>query len=57
MSYKDVLARCWEDLHRTVETTMEIRNTEILDTMNEVLGKHIFKDTGDGDQRVCPKCG
>lgn len=57
MSYKDVLARFWEDFHRTVETTMEIRNTQILDTMNEVLGKHIFKDTGDGDPRVCPKCG
>ena len=57
MSYKDVLARFWEDFHRTVETTMEIRNTQILDTMNEVLGQHIFKDTGNGDPRVCPKCG
>ncbi len=57
LGYKEVLARFWEDFHRTVETTMEIRNTQILDTMNEVLGKHIFKDTGDGDPRVCPKCG
>jgi DNA topoisomerase-1 len=57
LSYKDVLARFWEDFHKTVDTTMEIRNTQILDTMNEVLGKHIFKDTGNGDPRVCPKCG
>ena len=57
LSYKDVLARFWEDFHTTVEKTMEIRNTEILDTMNEVLGAHIFKDTGNGDPRSCPKCG
>jgi DNA topoisomerase-1 len=35
---------------------MEIRNTQILDTMNEVLGAHIFRDTGQGDPRQCPKC-
>jgi DNA topoisomerase-1 len=57
MSYKDVLARFWNDFHVTVDQTMEIRNTQILDTMNEVLGAHIFKDTGDGDPRQCPKCG
>ena len=56
MSYKDVLARFWNDFHVTVDKTMEIRNTQILDTMNEVLGAHIFKDTGDGDPRQCPKC-
>ncbi len=57
MSYKDVLARFWNDFHVTVDKTMEIRNTQILDTMNEVLGAHIFKDTGDGAPRQCPKCG
>ncbi len=57
LSYKEVLARFWEDFHATVEQTMEIRNTQILDTMNEVLGAHIFKDTGNGDPRKCPKCG
>ncbi len=56
LAYKDVLARFWEDFHRTVDATMEIRNTQILDTMNEVLGKHIFKDTGNGNPRLCPKC-
>jgi DNA topoisomerase-1 len=35
---------------------MEIRNTQILDKMNEVLGPHIFKDTGNGNPRLCPKC-
>ncbi|MGC6471717.1 MAG: type I DNA topoisomerase [Parvibaculales bacterium] len=56
LGYKEVLARFWNDFNTSVEKTMEIRNTQILDTMNEVLGKHIFKDTGNGDPRVCPKC-
>ena len=56
MSYKDVLARFWSDFHTTVEQTLEMRNTDVLDTMNEVLGTHIFKDTGQGDPRQCPKC-
>ncbi|MGB2448986.1 MAG: type I DNA topoisomerase, partial [Parvibaculales bacterium] len=43
LSYKEVLARFWEDFHKTVDTTLEIRNTQILDTMNEVMGPHIFK--------------
>ena len=37
-----MLAQFWRDFHQTVEQTMEIRNTQILDTMNEVLGAHIF---------------
>ncbi|HCD16485.1 MAG TPA: hypothetical protein DEQ83_02470, partial [Rhodobiaceae bacterium] len=56
LSYKEVLAQFWRDFHQTVEQTMEIRNTQILDTMNEVLGAHIFRDTGQGDPRQCPKC-
>lgn len=56
MDYKEVLNRFWHDFSLSVDKTMEIRNTQILDTMNEVLGQHIFKDTGDGDPRACPKC-
>lgn len=56
MGYRDVLNRFWQNFHSRVEKTLEIRNTQILDTMNEVLGQHIFKDTGDGDPRACPKC-
>lgn len=56
LGYKEVLHRFWHDFSASVDKTMEIRNTQILDTMNDVLGQHIFKDTGDGDPRVCPKC-
>ena len=56
LDYKDVLRRFWENFSASVEGTMEIRNTQILDKMNEVLGPHIFKDTGNGNPRLCPKC-
>ena len=56
LDYKDVLRKFWENFSYSVDATMEIRNTQILDKMNEVLGPHIFKDTGDGDPRICPKC-
>ncbi len=56
LDYKDVLRKFWENFSCSVDSTMEIRNTQILDKMNDVLGPHIFKDTGDGDPRICPKC-
>ena len=55
LSYKEVLAQFWRDFHQTVEQTMEIRNTQILDTMNEVLGAHIFAILAKAT-RQCPKC-
>ena len=57
LAYKDVLSEFWTTFHQSVETTMEIRNTQILDKMNEVLGPLIFKDMGNGENpKVCPKC-
>lgn len=56
LGYRDVLDRFWGDFHTAVETTLEIRNTQILDTMNDVLAAHIFKDADGGVSRACPKC-
>lgn len=57
LSFRDVLRRFWEDFKPTIDQTLELRNTAVLDRMNDVLGQHIFRDTGQGDPRVCPKCG
>ncbi len=56
MSYLDVLRRFWSDFKPNIDQTLELRNTVVLDRMNDVLGPHIFKDTGDGNPRRCPKC-
>lgn len=57
LSYRDVLRRFWQDFKPAVDQTLELRNTDVLDRMNDVLGPYIFKDTGSGDPRKCPKCG
>ncbi|MBT9382690.1 type I DNA topoisomerase [Pseudooceanicola sp. CBS1P-1] len=56
--YKDVLMRFWRDFHAAVEETSELRITDVLDKINEVLEPHLFPPTGDGtDPRLCPNCG
>ncbi len=59
LDYKALLARFWRDFKPTVDTTLELRNTDVLNRMNDVLGQHIFKNTsgneGD-DPRICPRC-
>jgi DNA topoisomerase-1 len=56
--YKDVLNRFWRDFSASIGETAELRITEVLDKINEVLSPHIFPDQGDGkDPRICPKCG
>ena len=56
--WKEVLRRFWEDFHAAVEETAELRITDVLEKINEVLAPHIFPDPGDGtDPRLCPNCG
>ncbi|GGE33741.1 DNA topoisomerase 1 [Primorskyibacter flagellatus] len=56
--YKDVLGRFWRDFSAAIAETSELRITEVLDKINEVLEPHLFPPTEDGsDPRVCPNCG
>tara|TARA_R110000868_G_scaffold69764_10_gene205606 strand:- start:91738 stop:94485 length:2748 start_codon:yes stop_codon:yes gene_type:complete len=56
--YKDVLKRFWRDFHAAIEETSELRITDVLEKINEVLEPHLFPPTGDGsDPRLCPNCG
>ena len=55
--YKDVLDRFWRDFKAAVDETAELRITDVLEKINEVLEPHLFPDQGDGrDPRLCPKC-
>ena len=41
-----------------VVATHDLRTTQVLDSLNEVLGSHIFPEKEDGsDPRGCPSCG
>ncbi|NND42536.1 MAG: DNA topoisomerase I, partial [Silicimonas sp.] len=56
--WQDVLARFWRDFKAAIEETSELRITEVLDKIDEVLEPHLFPPNEDGsDPRLCPNCG
>ncbi len=57
MQWKDVLRDFWNDFTKAVEEIKELRVSEVLDALNELLGPHVFPTKEDGsDPRVCPAC-
>ena len=58
LKWKDLLRDFWKDFHAALEDISELRITNVLDTLNEVLAPHIFPQQADGgDPRKCPNCG
>jgi len=56
--YKAVLNRFWRDFSAAIAETSELRITEVLEKINEVLEPHLFPPNEDGtDPRLCPNCG
>ena len=57
LDWKDVLKDFWSEFIAKVDEIKDLRVTEVLDALNEMLGPHVFPDPGDGsDPRKCPKC-
>jgi DNA topoisomerase-1 len=58
LAYKDVLRDFWKDFQHQVEEIKDLRVSEVLDALNEMLADHIFPAKADGsDPRRCPNCG
>ncbi len=58
MDWKAVLRDFWQDFIIAVNSTKELRTTDVLTSLNESLGEHIFPAREDGtDPRACPSCG
>jgi DNA topoisomerase-1 len=58
LEYKTVLRDFWRDFIGAVEGIKDLRVSEVLEALNEILGPHIFPPRGDGgDPRQCPVCG
>ncbi len=58
LKWKDVLRDFWAQFSSDVDKTKELRVSEVLDVLNELLGPHIFPARADGgDPRQCPNCG
>jgi DNA topoisomerase-1 len=57
IDWKQVLRDFWQDFSAAVNETKDLRTTQVLDSLNELLGPHIFPAKEDGsDPRACPAC-
>ncbi|MEM1360549.1 MAG: type I DNA topoisomerase [Pseudomonadota bacterium] len=56
--WTEVLDRFWRDFKAHLDETSELRITDVLEKINEVLEPHLFPPKEDGsDPRLCPNCG
>src|SRR6185312_15576280 len=58
LKWKDVLREFWQDFTKQTDEIKDLRVTEVLDALNDLLADHIFPPKADGsDPRRCPTCG
>ena len=58
IDWKELLRDFWRDFAVALDGTKDLRTTEVLDNLNEILGPHIFPAKEDGSSpRACPSCG
>jgi DNA topoisomerase-1 len=58
LDYKQVLRDFWTDFSSHIAEIKDLRVSEVLDALNELLADHIFPPKPDGgDPRRCPTCG
>ena len=57
LEWKDVLRDFWRDFTSSVHEIKDLRVSEVLEALNEMLGPHIFPEVEKGvDPRKCPQC-
>jgi DNA topoisomerase-1 len=58
IDWKALLRDFWKDFSGAVGDIKDLGTRQVLDSLNELLGPHIFPGRGDGvDPRLCPLCG
>jgi len=57
INWKSVLHEFWDAFNNAVGETKDLRVSEVLDKLDELLGPHFFRPGEDGsDPRKCPSC-
>ncbi|MGI9407964.1 MAG: type I DNA topoisomerase [Hyphomicrobiaceae bacterium] len=57
LDWKSVLREFWKDFSHQIGEVKDLRVTEVLDALNELLGPHVFPPKEDGsDPRKCTSC-
>jgi DNA topoisomerase I len=58
IDWREVLRDFWRDFIEAVDDIKDLRISEVLDVLDEMLSPHLFPSKKDGsDPRVCPTCG
>jgi len=58
IDWREVLRDFWRDFIGAVDDIKDLRVSEVLDVLDEMLAPHLFPPNKDGsDPRVCPTCG
>lgn len=58
LDWKEVLRDFWKDFIASVNDIKDVRISQVLDVLDEILAPHIFPPREDGsDPRQCPQCG
>ena len=58
ISWQQVLKDFWRDFIGAVDDIKDLRVAQVLDTLDDMLGPHIYPARADGgDIRQCPTCG
>jgi DNA topoisomerase-1 len=58
LEWKVVLRDFWKNFMSAVDEIKDLRVSEVLEALNEILGPHIFPPRAEGgDPRQCPNCG
>jgi DNA topoisomerase-1 len=57
LDWKKLLADFWTDFSAAIGGTKTLRITQVIDTLDAILGHHIFPAPADGSNpRICPNC-
>jgi DNA topoisomerase I len=55
--WRDVLRDFWRDFLAAIDGTKDLKISQVIDSLDELLGPHLFPPREDGtDPRVCPTC-
>jgi DNA topoisomerase I len=58
LDWKQLLADFWKEFSAAVAGTKDLKISEVITVLDEILGPHIFPaDGGSADPRLCPTCG
>jgi DNA topoisomerase I len=57
IAWKDVLRQFWDNFTVAIGEVKDLRVTQVIDALNDLLAPHIFPAKPDGgDARACPSC-